>query len=44
MGRKGNFADKPPKGPGRKARKQPVPALISGAEGKILKMNFHGLK
>lgn len=36
MGRKGLFAEKPKKGPGRKARKQEAPKLTRQFKGKIL--------
>lgn len=34
MGRKGAFAEKPKKGPGRKAKKQGPPQLTRGFKGK----------
>lgn len=35
MGRKGSYADKPVKGPGRKAKKQGAPVLKSEFKGKF---------
>lgn len=37
MGRKVNWAEKPKKGPGRKARKQGPPTFPGEAEGKVRK-------
>lgn len=36
MGRKGLFAEKPKKGPGRKAKKQGAPQLTRQFKGKII--------
>lgn len=36
MGRKGEFAEKPKKGPGRKAKKQGPPQLTRQFKGKLL--------
>lgn len=33
MGRKGSFAERPVKGPGRKAKKQGPPVLTKGFKG-----------
>lgn len=35
MGRKGQFKDKPKKGPGRKSRKQKEPTLPKHLQGKL---------
>lgn len=38
MGRKGSYADRPVKGPGRKAKKQGAPVLKSEFKGKLRKI------
>lgn len=45
MGRKAEFAEKPVKGPGRKAKKQGPPVLAKSFKGKIVVFqNFEYLK
>lgn len=40
MGRKGSFAERPVKGPGRKAKKQGPPVLTKGFKGSQLHSLF----
>lgn len=44
MGRKGLFAEKPKKGPGRKAKKQGPPVLSRQFKGNLISFRFYFIR